>query len=559
MLSHTSTFPGIPAMLVNPPERRIRPGSTTTFPPIDTLLFSFQQRAAQDGHEVTTITTLPVELLIEILKEVEFMDVLHIRQTCKSLVEVTTAKPIWTNLLWECERSSPGILTLEKPADLYSSKELEHLVLVWESTRIGWRTADDTPSRQRTIHLDQSSSYDSCPQGSRFYEAVYLVPGGRWLLVLYIGGGIAYYDLDSTQYEDKRILVPDCTRHTVANGDVVFAVDIPDRLPMRCFKLAQYIRGYCDTDGTQYPCIKIWSIEFVVEGQVVTGMRADCLRTLFVNSANCRMSVSLRGEYLAFVVRGPYPTPFYVAGKPYVFVVDWICVEDRSWDYPRRILYTDEPKEIHLLSNERLVAVVRSGVWVYDFSSLDSNNAMPEVTPPPPTIVSPTSLLKYSLPLNVGFSAPLSSRDNTTFLALADPALHSITVSDDFGTPRSSESGFKSIRELMVVPIFDYCDKLPGPRYCLGRRHGILQRMNRETQSTDLILLEYHPTERIAPDYVPVVKSIPIPCRNFNCLHEVTSHNLLLDEGSGRAIAPLNTHFEVVDFALVHKRYQHTA
>ncbi|KAF9559232.1 hypothetical protein CPC08DRAFT_528387 [Agrocybe pediades] len=190
-------------MSFNQLERPIEVGSTTTFPVNDTPFCYFQHRESQAGHDVMTITTLPIELLIEILKEVEISDVLCIRRTCKFLYEATTAKPLWINLLWECEHSSPGILTLEKPLGLYSSKEVEHIVLVWESTRIGWRTADGTPSRQRTIHLDQSSSHDSRPQGSRFYEAVYLVPGGRWLLVLYARGGIAYYDLDSAQHDNK--------------------------------------------------------------------------------------------------------------------------------------------------------------------------------------------------------------------------------------------------------------------------------------------------------------------------------------------------------------------
>ncbi|KAF9559234.1 hypothetical protein CPC08DRAFT_528450 [Agrocybe pediades] len=79
--------------------------------------------------DVLTISTLP----LEILKRLNLLDILRVRRTCKILHHATTAKPIWVDLFWECERLSPGILTLEKPLDMYSSEELERVVLTWRS------------------------------------------------------------------------------------------------------------------------------------------------------------------------------------------------------------------------------------------------------------------------------------------------------------------------------------------------------------------------------------------------------------------------------------------
>ncbi|KAF9555332.1 hypothetical protein CPC08DRAFT_766033, partial [Agrocybe pediades] len=242
-------------------------------------------RTAQAGGYVTAISTLPAEIFVEIFKLVGFSDILRIRRTCKYFHGITTAKFLWIHLFWECECLSPGILTLEKTLDLYTSKELEHIVMVWKSTQIGWRTADGMPSRQRAVHADHPWSSNRTIRTS-YYETVYLVPGGRWLLVFYTDGRIIYHDLDSSEHNIKRDLVPDYARHTDANK-VDFTVDIPDRLPIQRFKVAQYLREGRTTDNGEYQGIKIWNIEFVLEGQLVTGLRANCLNTIAVDSMLC--------------------------------------------------------------------------------------------------------------------------------------------------------------------------------------------------------------------------------------------------------------------------------
>ncbi|KAF9552706.1 hypothetical protein CPC08DRAFT_646550, partial [Agrocybe pediades] len=100
-----------------------------------TIVYS-SQFGREDG---AAITTLPLEILIEVLKSLNLPDLLRVRQVCRSLHRATTAKPIWIHHYRKCEAMSPGTLTLEKPLDLYSSDELERVVLVWESTQIGLR------------------------------------------------------------------------------------------------------------------------------------------------------------------------------------------------------------------------------------------------------------------------------------------------------------------------------------------------------------------------------------------------------------------------------------
>ncbi|KAF9559219.1 hypothetical protein CPC08DRAFT_528085 [Agrocybe pediades] len=67
--------------------------------------------------ESSRISTLPSELVIEILQLLDFLSVLRIRLTCRRLCELSTARPIWINLFEECKNRTSVPITLEKPLD----------------------------------------------------------------------------------------------------------------------------------------------------------------------------------------------------------------------------------------------------------------------------------------------------------------------------------------------------------------------------------------------------------------------------------------------------------
>ncbi|KAF4620245.1 hypothetical protein D9613_000070 [Agrocybe pediades] len=244
------------------------------------------------------------------------------------------ARPIWVNLFYKCEHLSSGTLKLEKPLELYSSEELERVVLVWESTQVGWRTHDGIPSRRCTIKVeDVRHTRSAC--WSEYYRHVYLIPSGRWLLVFQTEGEISYYDLESPHYKKKEVMVHDYIRP--ANCNIVFfAVDISGSLPGESFRLAQYVREDPDAaEGIIYRAIKIWDIAPVLEGKVVISLHAVCLKTIPVDLEvfDGKLSMSLSDGHLAF---GVSPDELV----QYICVVEWSLVVDGSLDYPRRILYT---------------------------------------------------------------------------------------------------------------------------------------------------------------------------------------------------------------------------
>ncbi|KAF4620761.1 hypothetical protein D9613_000022 [Agrocybe pediades] len=518
-------------------------------------------RLLVDRDDGLTITTLPLEILTEVLKNLDLSDLLRVRQVCRSLHRATTAKPIWIHHYRRCEGMSPGTLTLEKPIDLYSSEELERAVLVWESTQVGWRTKDGTPSRRRTITMADARSCRQLTWTEYFHDA-YLVPGGRWLLVFQAEGEISYYDLDSVDYQTKRILVPDYV-NAAPNTMVSFTVDASSSFPRQNFRLAQYVReNRNDLQGPIHRTIKIWEISSVLEGDDVTGLTATCLKTVQVDPAlgDRRVLLSLRDRYLAIAVSPATAKRWHY----FILIVEWPLVEEGSLDYLRRVLNTHlhAEGEIHLLSDERLMAFIPE-LCLYDYSSAEYTTSTPEageyfdLTPP-----TQCKSLPYSNRTKI--SAPVLSQGCVWFLVTMDDVARVVTIPDNSRIPEAKSSPTTFIaKDLIPLPYFFPC-RFWTARYSFGRRFGILYADNIDTHACELILLEYDVAKEFTSDYVPVVKSIPcgrIPSpveqngdedQEQIWYDELPHRNVLFDEGSGRAVLPVSNRFEVLDFALVY-------
>ena len=221
-------------------------------------------------------------------------------------------------ILWQSVHDNPPkTYVLEKPIDIYSSKEIERIVLACESTKIAWRTDDGVPRRQRELEINGD------------VKCAHLLPGGRWLISVFSDGRTAYYDLDSTDGLREKELIPAQLPPSTFNIFKI-SVDVGDTLPMTSFNLAMYVHERLDYHAT-YNGLKFWKVELVLEGPDVIGLKATYLTSLLIDTEAISLltSISLLGREVAFSAKGYYRKPNGT------FVVEWPDVADASLDFPR--------------------------------------------------------------------------------------------------------------------------------------------------------------------------------------------------------------------------------
>ncbi|TFK63009.1 hypothetical protein BDN72DRAFT_341107 [Pluteus cervinus] len=128
-----------------------------------------------NGNSGDKLSTLPVEVLSEIIQQLEWLEVLRVRRTCKRLCAVSRSLPVWRGLLDRYRESRDMPIHLDEPVGYYSAEELEQLLLTRISASIGWESDHPTPARQRIIP-DES------------IRCIHIVEGGRWLLAASLSG-----------------------------------------------------------------------------------------------------------------------------------------------------------------------------------------------------------------------------------------------------------------------------------------------------------------------------------------------------------------------------------
>jgi hypothetical protein len=124
------------------------------------------------------------------------------------------------NVFNACNPYSP--LRLDRPIELYTAQELEYLVLRRYSAEIFPKMRFDPPLQRSLNHNYQ-------------FDHVTLVNGGRWLLLAYTTGSVAYYDLDA-QEPMKRLLISE--QSDIFSAYVIVDIDIDNESASLSFNLA---------------------------------------------------------------------------------------------------------------------------------------------------------------------------------------------------------------------------------------------------------------------------------------------------------------------------------
>ena len=251
-----------------------------------------------------------------------------LHQTCTALYEASKARSIWLNLCRDYLAPSvtfPQILHLERPLWMYNAQELEFLFLRLQGAEIGWRRDDNPPARSRTV----TSANEAI--------GLWLVEGGRWLLVVSQTGSVTYLDLDSPIITEA-ILIPDQIDDPAPmvwrDIRLKMAIDMDRTSPFLAFNIAFSLCSFEDARPGEHK-IQIWHVDLVLdERQRGVGLTCKHVATFPLETDVYLLNaLSLLGPHLAFSVHClGYEEP------EKTFIVDWYRANGMS-NYPRRLIH----------------------------------------------------------------------------------------------------------------------------------------------------------------------------------------------------------------------------
>ncbi|KAF8951106.1 hypothetical protein BDZ97DRAFT_2084948 [Flammula alnicola] len=276
------------------------------------------------------LTTLPVEILTEVMTHLGWRDVLRAREACKVLQEISTTRQIWENLLQEIISRSQIHTKLERPIELYSSKELEHLALQWTTANMA---------------------------------GPLLVEGGRWLLVANRAGRVTYYDLDEEEMKEKT-LIPEQLGIQLEQLDktsTLMDVDMDVDAHFLTFNLGLCFRR------PDVSLLQIWSVRLELDSHGRgTGLKAEILASfpriliswcIIFHCLGSTLRSQWHGEFVAT------STLSSLIGLKRTHIVS--CGKTKL--YPKQLIYpVNNPGQIRLLPGRRLIITCGSSVCLYD-------------------------------------------------------------------------------------------------------------------------------------------------------------------------------------------------
>ena len=209
---------------------------------------------------------------------------------------------------------------------MYTSEELEHVLLLWNSADAGWQCDDKRPARERVFAANQP-------------KIMHLVKGGRWLLVTsHQTGSVTYYDLDAETIVGTP-LIPDQIPYC-GSKNVHIAIDFQDESPMLSFTIALSLADRSEAiqslERHSYETVQIWKVSLVLnESNKGVGLEAKQVACFPHRPViNTVMAISLLGSTIAFRA---YPYPIRNRSA-YIYVVDWIHANQNPAMYAWRML-----------------------------------------------------------------------------------------------------------------------------------------------------------------------------------------------------------------------------
>ncbi|KAF9523419.1 hypothetical protein CPB83DRAFT_839727 [Crepidotus variabilis] len=292
-------------ILLHRDKRHTRMVLNKTVDALGRLFRSRQQQLPVHKVFVPSLVSLPPELLIEMLKELGWRDVLTVRQTCRALDKVSRTKSVWKHFL-DVQATEQAVPWggLEKPVELYQAAEIERLVLRWQSVNAS------LDQEQRQPHHE--TRFDPLFP----IQQIHLLRGGRWILLRDPEGGIHYCDLEAPEITASR-LIP-CPFEGETNIYSKMAVDETRDTPLLSFRIATFVEAIDATwmpeKKSLRPRIDLYQVDVILDSHkravALTSILTSTFRPGFVQAV--LKSMDLFGPHVACLIRTKPRVPDYV-------------------------------------------------------------------------------------------------------------------------------------------------------------------------------------------------------------------------------------------------------
>ncbi|KXN84645.1 hypothetical protein AN958_12245 [Leucoagaricus sp. SymC.cos] len=387
---------------------------------------------------LSDFNSIPTEILINIIAELDWRDVLNIRQTCKRLHNASKAKSIWERLFERhTQRQPKPFAVLERPFTMYSSFELEQWFTRWKRGEI---ICQDHSLPLRPGLPQKRIAGDSEP------SSTYLLRG-RWFLTCEtFGGFVNYFDLDPPENTSTRALtlIPQPIRR---NPMSVMSVEEDWESPLLSFTIALvHIIGHdflkCFTDFCGESRIDIWRGSLVLdEYNQGRGLQVEHIAQipLLARLGEPMLSISQLGSLVAFDVRSEDQPE----GSD-VVIFDWKDTSSFSRCLRKTIRYDEYgfDSSLRLLPNDRIIVANRSSVKICDHSLIPKLDTRPNVCNMVPLIE-----IECSFDLSPTFSRTFFFPDYLRLVFRRKTGIYGLTLKED-----KHGALMADVSELLVFP-----------------------------------------------------------------------------------------------------------
>ncbi|KAF9523418.1 hypothetical protein CPB83DRAFT_886932 [Crepidotus variabilis] len=396
----------------------------------------------------TSLTSLPPELLIEILKASDWRDVLQVRKTCITLNQITRAKSLWQYFLGgQSEKHAVPWSALEKPAEHYSASEIEWIFLRWKSVEISLRKDSCSPLREHRIRLPSS------------VDTAHFLTGGRWILVLTETGAVYYCDLEATKIK-PTLLIP-CPFNAPGTIDSLMSVDESRDTALLSFNIAIFTEDWKKAEASIRSQIAVYRVTLVLDSQHnSTGFAVTCLSTFHPGHLRATViSIELRGPHIARLIRPDPPLELL----NYIEVFDWKLLNgsESKMTTKRNIICHADIRSLRLLPDSRIMVYNGVCVLMLDLLKFSESTHPPELPQPDATFPSLWSMV--AITQDIMFSSVFTHSDKPHIIFYIAGAIMGVTWASGNSTLPKIE-----VLPLSIRPTFETLRQSPEFSYHMG-------------------------------------------------------------------------------------------